>query len=56
MQTHSVLTLLPEHWIEDVYIELLKYIYTNSPMTVHKHKESSKINIRIGIHEGDTIS
>ena len=33
--------------IEDVYIELLKEIYTNSSMTVHLHTQSYKINIGI---------
>ena len=40
--------------IEDVYIELLKEISTNSSMTVHLHKGIYKINIRRGVR--DTIS
>ena len=46
VQTEAVLTSLQEQGIEDVYIELLKEIYTNSSMIVHLHKESNKINIR----------
>ena len=55
-QTQTVLTSLQEQWVEDVYIELLKEIYTNSSMTVHLHKESNMISIRGGIQQGNTIS
>ena len=55
VQTQAVLTSLQEQGIEDVYIVLLKEIYSNSSMTVHLHKES-KINIRRGIRQGDTAS
>ncbi|MEG7523830.1 MAG: hypothetical protein M3H12_12120, partial [Chromatiales bacterium] len=44
VQTQAVLTSLQEQGIEDVYVELLKDIYTNSSMTVHLHKEGNKIN------------
>ena len=43
VQTHAVLNSLQEQGIEDVCIELLKVIYTNSLMTGHLHKESNKI-------------
>ena len=56
VQAQAVLISLQEQGIEDVYIELLKEIYTNSSMTVHLHKESNKINIRRGVRQGDTIS
>ena len=56
IQTQAVLILHQEQGIEDVYIELLKDIYTNSSMTVHLHKESNKINIRTGVEQGYTIS
>ena len=56
MQIQAVLTSLQDQGIEDVFIELLKEIYTNSSMTVHIHKESNKINIRRGVRQGDTIS
>ena len=56
MQTQAIPTTLQEQVIEDVYIELLKEIYTNSFITVHLHKESNKINIRRGVRQGDTIS
>ena len=36
MQTQAVLTSLQERGIEDVYIELLKEIYTNSPPSQRK--------------------
>ena len=49
MQTQAVLISLQEQGIEDVYIELLKDLYTNSLLTVHLHKESNKINIRKGV-------
>ena len=39
VQTQAVLTSLQEQGIEDVYIKLLKDIYTNSSMTVHLHNE-----------------
>ena len=56
VQTQSVLTSVQEHGREDVYIELLKELYTNSSMTGHLHKESNKINTRRGVRQGDTIS
>ena len=57
VQTQAVLTSLHGQGIEDVYIELLKEIYTNISMTVHIHKESNKINIRRGVRaQGDAIS
>ena len=40
VQTQAILTSLQEQGIEDVYIEILKDIYTDSSMTVHLHKES----------------
>ena len=46
VKTQAVLKSLREHGIEDVYIELLKEIYTNSSMTIHLHKESNKIKTR----------
>ena len=55
VQTQAVLTSLQEQGKEDVYIELLKEIYTNSSMTVHLHKESNKISIRRGVRQEDTI-
>ena len=39
VQIQAVLTSFQEQGKEDVYIELLKEIYTNSSMTVHLHKE-----------------
>ena len=42
--------------IEDVYIEILKDIYTDSSVTVHLHKESEKIRIKRGVRQEDTIS
>ena len=49
VQTQAVQTSLQEQGIEDVYIELLKEIYTNSSMTVQLHKESNKSNTRRGV-------
>ena len=40
----TVLTSLQEQGIENVYIEHLNEIYTNSSMIVHLHKESNTIN------------
>ena len=51
-----ILTSLQEQGIEDVYIEILKDIYTDSSVTVHLHKESEKIRIKRGVRQGDTIS
>ena len=56
VQTQAVLTSLQEHGIENVYIEFLKEIYTNSSIPVHLHKESNKINIARGVRQGYTIS
>ena len=56
VQTQEVLTSLREQGIKDVYIELLKEIYTNSSITVHVHKDSNKINTRRGVRQGDNIS
>ena len=39
VQTQAVLTSLQEEGIEDVYIELLKEIYTNSSMTQRKQQD-----------------
>ena len=50
------LTSLQEQGIEDVYIEILKDIYTGSSVTVHLHKESENIRIKRGVRQGDTIS
>ena len=56
VQTQAILTPLHEQGIEDVYIEILKDIYTDSLVTVHLHKESEKIRIKRGVRQGDTIS
>ena len=56
VQTQALLTSLQEQGIEDVYIEILKDIYTDSSVTVHLHKESEKIRIKRGVRQGDTIS
>ena len=56
LQTQAILTSLKEQGIEEVYIEILKDIYTDSSVTVHLHKESEKIRIKRGIRQGDTIS
>ena len=45
-----------EQGIEDVYKEIIKYIYTDSSVTVHLHKESEQIRIKRGVRQGDTIS
>ena len=54
VQTQEILISLQEQGIEDVYIELLKYVYTDSSVTVHLHKESEKIRIKIGVRQGTT--
>ena len=56
VQTQAILTSLQEQGIEEVYIEILKDIYTDSSVTVHLHKESEKIRIKRGVRQGDTIS
>ena len=56
VRTQAILTSLQEQGIEDVYIEILKDIYTDSSVTVHPHKESEKIRIKRGVRQGDTIS
>ena len=56
VQTQAILTSLQEQGIEDMYIEILKDICTDSSVTVHLHKESEKIRIKRGVRQGDTIS
>ena len=56
VQTQAILTSLQEQGIEDVYIEIMKDIYTDSSVTVHLHKESEKIRIKREVRQGDTIS
>ena len=56
VQTQAIFTSLQEQGIEDVYIEILKDLYTDSSITVHLHKESEKIRIKRGVRQGDTIS
>ena len=56
VQTQAITKSLQEQGIEDVYIEILKDIYTDSSVTVHLHKESEKIRIKSGVRQRDTIS
>ena len=42
VQTQAILTSLQEQGIEDVYIEILKDIYTDSSVTVHLYKKSEE--------------
>ena len=56
VQTQAIVTSLQEQGIEDVYIEIIKDIYTYSLVTVRRHKESENIRIKRGVREGDTIS
>ena len=56
VQTQAILTSLQEQGIEDVYIEILQDIYTDSSGTVHLHEESENIWIKRGVRQGDTIS
>ena len=51
VQTQAILTSLQEQGIEDVYIEILKDIYTDSSVTVHLHKDSEKIRIKRGVYK-----
>ena len=51
VQTQAILTSLQEQGIEDVYIEILKDIYTDSSVTVHLHKESEKIRIKQAVRQ-----
>ena len=43
VQTQAILTSLQEQGMEEVYIEIMKDIYTDSSVTVYLHKESEKI-------------
>ena len=52
----DIIATMQEQRIEDVYIEILKDLYTDSSVTVHLHKESEKIRIKRGVRRGDTIS
>ena len=42
LETQTILTSLHEQGIEEVYIEILKDIYTDSSVTVHLHKRVRK--------------
>ena len=55
VQTQVILTSLQEQRIEDVYIYILKDIYSSS-VTVHLHKDNEKIRIKRGVRRGNTIS
>ena len=48
--------MFKEQGIEDVYKEIIKYIYTDSSVTVHLRKESETIRIKRGVRQRDTIS
>ena len=53
VETQAILTSLQEEGIEEVDIEILKdLIYTDSPVTVHLHKESEKSRIKRGVRQG----
>ncbi len=52
VQTQAILISLQGQGIEDVYIEILTDIYTESSVTVHLHKESDKIRINRGVRQG----
>ena len=56
VETQAILTSLQEQGIEEVYIEILKDIYTDSSVTVHLLKENAKIRIKIGVRQEDTIT
>ena len=56
VETQAILTSLQEQGIEEVYIEILKDIYTDSSVTVHLLKESAKIRIKRGVRQEDTIT
>ena len=56
VQPQALLTSLQDQGIEDVYIEILKDIYTDSSVTVHLNKEIEKIRIKRGVRQRDTIS
>ena len=53
VQTQAILTSLQAQGKDDVYIEILKDIYTKSSAL---HKESEKIRIERGVRQEDTIS
>ena len=55
VQTQAILTSLQEEGIED-HINPERYIYTDSSVIVHLHKESEKISIEREVRQGDTIS
>ena len=55
VQTQAIFISLQEHGIEDAYIEILKYLYTDSSVAVHLQKQSEKIRIQRGVRQGDNI-
>ena len=52
IQTQAILTSLQEQGMEDVYIDIMKDIYTDRSVTVHMHKESETIRIKRGVRQG----
>ena len=56
VETRAILTSLQEQGIDEVYIEILKDIYTDSSVTVHLLKESAKIRIKRGVRQEDAIT
>ena len=42
--------------MKDVYVEILRDIYTDSSVTVHLHKESEKIRIKRGVRQGPHLT
>ena len=46
VQTQAIPTSLQEQGIEDLCLEILKDIYTDSSVREHPHKESEKIRIK----------
>ena len=52
----SVINALKQHGIENQYIEVLKYIYTNSSSQIISDRVSSNFKIERGVKQGDPIS
>ena len=56
VETSAVIQALRNQGVDEHYVRILEDIYNGSTATIVLHKESSKIPIRKGVRQGDTIS
>ncbi len=56
VKASAVMQGLRKQGVDELYIKILEDIYRDSTATIQLHKKSSKIPIRKGVRQGDTIS